>query len=73
MFAAFSIETHENMLTIPVVSLSLLALDSNKTTRYAFDGYLRGMFRGQNYATSFGSISGEQILQSKSSSYVFLT
>eukprot|EP00752_Nemacystus_decipiens_P016241 g14521.t1 len=34
-------------------------------TRYAFDGYLRGMFEGQNYSTSFGIISGEKILESE--------
>eukprot|EP00903_Cladosiphon_okamuranus_P008855 g8479.t1 len=34
-------------------------------TRYAFDGYLRGMFQGQSYSTPFGMISGEHILQSE--------
>lgn len=38
--------------------------DDVEIYRFAFDGYLRGIFQGQDYDTPFGSVSGEQILES---------
>lgn len=32
---------------------------------YAFEGYLYSIFHGQTYSTSFGDVTGDEILQSK--------